>query len=105
MGYGSNFLGQLIGLWLFVAMFAAVIGGRGMASKVLAVPFRFGGWVLRGVLGSAGQGARTVVTTLWRGFVRLVSDAHSHCYGHWPGATLLGYVVIFVTAGVLIYLW
>lgn len=93
---------QLIALWLFVAIGAAAVGGRGAAGKVLAAPFRFGGWVLRGACGAAGQGARTVITTLWRGFVQLLADAHRHLYGRWPGATLLGYALVILTAMVYI---
>ena len=94
---------QLIALWLLIAIGAAAVGGRGSASKVFADPFRFSGWILRGILGAAGQGARTVIATLWRGFVQLVADAHRHIYGRWPGATLLGYSLVFFAAVVYIY--
>lgn len=93
---------QLIALWLFLAIGAAAVGGRGAASKVFAAPFRFGGWVLRGIFDAAGQGARTVVATLWRAFIQLVADAHRHLYGRWPGATILGYVLAIFTAMVYI---
>ena len=94
---------QLIALWLFVAIGAAAVGGRGSVSKVFAAPFRFGGWILRGILGAAGQGARTVIAALWRGFVQLLADAHRHIYGRWPGATLFGYVLVISAAVVYIY--
>ena len=94
---------QLIALWLLIAIGAAAVMGRGGAGKVLAAPFRFGGWILRGILGAAGQGARTVIATLWRGFIQLLADAHRHIYGRWPGATLLGYSLVFFAAVVYIY--
>lgn len=97
-------LSSLIGFCLFIAIGAAAVGGRGAAGKVLAAPFRFGGWVLRSILGAAGQGLRTVLATLWRGFVQLVADAHRYAYGRWPGATVLGYVILFSAAGLYIYL-
>lgn len=96
-------LSGLIGFWLFIAIGAAAVGGRGAAGKVLAAPFRFTGWVLRGILGAAGQGARTVIATLWRGFVQLLADAHRHLYGRWPGATLIGYTLVLFTAVLYIY--
>ena len=93
-----NALGSLIGLWLFVAMFAAAFGSRGLASKVMAGPFHFMGWIMRGLLGAAGQGARAIVAQLWRAGVVLVSDAHRYCYGYWPGSTLLVYAGLFLSA-------
>ncbi len=94
---------QLIAFWLFVAIGAAAVGGRSVAAKVLAWPFRFAGEIMRAMLGAAGQGARTVIATLWRGFVQLLADAHRHFYGRWPWATLLGYALVFSAAMVYIY--
>jgi len=45
----------------------------------------FVGWMARGILGAIG-GA----------FIRVIRDAHTYCYGRWPGVTLLVYLGIFI---------
>lgn len=97
-------LSSLIGIWLFITIAAAAVGGKGVAGKVLSAPFRLGGWMLRGMLSAAGKGAQTVVATLWRGLVHVIADAHHYLYGHWPGAILLCYTLAFFAAVLYIYL-
>ena len=104
MGHDPNALGSLLGLWIFIAIVAALIGGRAAASNVLAAPFRLCGWVLRGILSATGRGTQRILADVWRGFTRLVAHAHSYCYGRWPGATLLGYAVAIVATVLYIYL-
>lgn len=70
----------LLGLFLAVAALALIFGGPQAAGKVLASPFSFFGWALRGTLGATG-----------RGIGRVISDAHRYFYRRWPGRTIAVY--------------
>ena len=93
-------MGSIIGLWIFVAIAAALSGGPGAAGKVLTAPFRFGGWVLRGCFGAAGQGVRTIIAHAWWAFVRILTDS----YNRWPGPTIVGCAIILFAAWLYMHL-
>ena len=93
-------LGQLFGLFLFVAAMAGLFGGRRAAGAVLAGPFRFGGYVAWNIVRWLAGVGNDILRTLGRGLVQVVSDIHRHCYRRRPGLTILTYLVIF-SAGAL----
>ena len=95
-------MSNLLAIWITVAVIAAVFGGRQGGYRVVAAPFRIGGWVARGLLGAAGHGVWAILAAVGRGFAQLLADAHRHLYGRWPGATLLGYTILLLIAGLYI---
>ncbi len=79
---------MLLALWLTVVALAFLIGilaGRPqIAGEVFVAPFRFFGWMLRGIFSASGRAAGSVVR-----------DAHRYFYGRWPGWTLVFYGSVF----------
>lgn len=87
-------LGEILFLWIAFALLAGLFGGRAAAGRVMSAPVTAltsgVSWILRGVLGSVGNG-----------IVRVIRDIHTYCYSRQPGLTVIFYLILFLSLVVL----